>query len=46
VDDMYIPADIARLDKNTSFRAPRGEAPVHLAHVIREAAEHTDIQAI
>jgi len=46
VDDMYIPADIARLDKNASFRAPRGEAPVHLAHVIREAAEHTDIQAI
>ncbi|MBR9825147.1 MAG: response regulator [Alphaproteobacteria bacterium] len=45
-DDMYIPADVGRLDKNKSFRAPKGEAPVHLAHLIREAAENTDIQAI
>lgn len=46
VDDMYIPVDVARLDKNNGFRAPKGEAPVHLAHLIREAADNSDIQAI
>lgn len=45
-DDKYIPADIGRLDKNESFRAPKGEAPIHLAHLIREAAANADIQAI
>lgn len=46
VDDKFIPGDVARLDKNQGFRAPKGEAPVHLANIIREAAENTDIQAI
>lgn len=46
VDDMYLPADVARLDKNTGFRAPHGEPPVHLAHLIRETAESSDFQAI
>ena len=46
VDHIHLPDDVVRLDKNESFRVARGEAPIHLAHLIREAAESADIQTI
>ena len=46
VDGSQLPDDIARLDKNESFRTQFGQAPVHLAHVIREAADSGDFQTI
>ena len=46
VDRRGLPDDIACLDKNASFRTPAGEVPVHLAHLIRDAAESTDVQTI
>ncbi|MBO6795982.1 response regulator [Maricaulis sp.] len=47
VDKAHLPDDVASLDKNESFRTEKkGEAPVHLAHLIREAAEASDIQTI
>ena len=45
-DDRYIPCDVARVDKNVSFRSRKGEAPVELVDLIREAADNADIQAI
>ena len=45
-DEDHLPDSIARMDKNASFRNQRGEMPVHLAHMIREAAESADFQAI
>lgn len=46
VDASRLPDDVARLDKNESFRAAQGEVPVHLAHRIREAAANADVQTI
>lgn len=47
VDKVHLPDDVASLDKNESFRTEKkGDAPVHLAHLIREAAEASDIQTI
>ncbi len=46
VDESKIPEDVSRLDKNASFRSSRGEMPVHLAHLIRDAAAHADVQTI
>jgi CheY-like chemotaxis protein len=46
VDASNLPDDVSRLDKNESFRAQCGDMPVHLAHLIREAAENADVQTI
>ena len=46
VDESKIPEDVSRLDKNASFRSHSGDMPVHLAHLIRDAAEHADVQTI
>ena len=46
VDAARLPDDIARLDKNESFRKSCGDVPVHLAHRIREAVGEADIQTI
>ena len=46
VDAARLPDDIARLDKNESFRKSCGDVPVHLAHRIREAVDGADIQTI
>lgn len=46
VDGDHMPSDIRALDKNESFKSNRGEAPVHLARYIREAAGDGDIEAI
>ena len=46
VDAARLPEDIARLDKNESFRQSCGEVPVHLAHRIREVVDGADIQTI
>lgn len=46
VDASQLPEDVACLDKNESFRASCGDVPIHLAHMIREAADCSDIQTI
>ncbi len=46
VDESHLPDCISRVDKNASFRNHKGEMPIHLAHMIREAAESADFQAI
>ena len=46
VDESHLPDCISRVDKNASFRNHKGEMPVDLAHMIREAAESADFQAI
>jgi len=46
VDADHLPDCVHRMDKNTSFRSSSGEMPVHLAHMIRDAAESADIQTI
>ncbi|OLF80711.1 hypothetical protein AWH62_14515 [Maricaulis sp. W15] len=46
VDEGHLPSGVGRVDKNSSFRSPKGEMPLHLAHMIREAAESADIQTI
>ena len=46
VDADNVPDCIARMDKNSSFRSNTGEMPIHLAHMLREAAESADIQTI
>ncbi|WP_291845545.1 response regulator [Maricaulis sp.] len=46
IDEDHLPDSIARMDKNSSFRNHKGEMPLHIAHMIREAAESADIQTI
>ncbi|WP_339335457.1 response regulator [uncultured Maricaulis sp.] len=46
VDASHLPDCISRLDKNASFRNQKGEMPTQIAHMIREAVESADFQAI
>ena len=46
IDENILPADVARLDKNAGFRSDRGDVPLQLAGLIRQAAESADIQTI
>ena len=46
VDNTHLPEDVARLDKNESFASPDGKPPVHLAGLIRDAAQSGDVMTI